>query len=79
MVYGMLCGLRGAAARKYVIERNSLKTEMQSSRSIIRKSVMEVLSCVRYNSSGLKMGPGSNGYESYSLTTTIILPIQVFH
>lgn len=33
-------------ARKYVIERNSLKTEMQSSRSIIRKeSVVGVLSC----------------------------------
>ena len=59
MVYGMLCGLWVAkgSARKYVIEGNSLKTEMQSSRSIIRKeSVVGVLSCVRYNSSGLKMG-----------------------
>lgn len=48
MVYGMLCGLWVARsrARKYVIEGNSLKTEMQSSRSIIRKeSVVGVLSC----------------------------------
>jgi hypothetical protein len=48
MVYGMLCGLWVARsrARKYVIESNSLKTEMQSSRSIIRKeSVVGVLSC----------------------------------
>lgn len=47
MVYGMLCGLCVARsrARKYVIESNSLKTEMQSSRSIIRKqSVVGVLS-----------------------------------
>ena len=48
MVFGMLCGLWVARsrARKYVIEGNSLKTEMQSSRSIIRKeSVVGVLSC----------------------------------
>ena len=50
MVYGMLCGLWVARsrARKYVIERNSLKSEMQSSRSIIRKSLWWESYHVRY-------------------------------
>ena len=65
MVYGMLCGLCVARnrVRKYVIESNSLKTEMQSSRLIIRKQSVVVLSCVRYNSSGLKRGWEATGMD----------------
>jgi hypothetical protein len=65
MVYGMLCWLWVARsrARKYVMESNSLKTEMQSSRSIIRKESVVESYHVRYNSSGLKMGREATGMD----------------